>query len=291
MNRTCIALIIVTLVATSLWAKDNSSPPSQEALKRAAGFGDPSAQTDLGILYLRPDMREAHGAEAMQWFLRAAASGYASAEFNLGVMYLRGWGTHADPAEAVRWFRKAGHHGMQSANAYLGLILVRSSDPAEQSEGFKAIRDAAKHGDSVAMNALGYCYDLGLGTAPNLDDAVKWYKRAVSKNDRGAQHNLAKLYRAGYGVPKDLAEAARLEQKACDAGNPFACSDIANAYLEGQGVAKDTAQALRYGLLGNANQQFLSSASRSLSEDRRKQVTAEAERWKQAHVQSFAQPQ
>jgi uncharacterized protein len=289
MKNLCLMFIVIVFFANAVCAKDN--PQTEEALKKAAGFGDPSAQTDLGILYLRPDMREAHGAEAMQWFLRAAASGYASAEFNLGVMYLRGWGTQADSTEAVRWFRKAGRHGIQSANAYMGLILVRSNNPAEQSDGFKAIRDAAKHGDSVAMNALGYCYDIGLGTAPNLNDALKWYKRAASKNDRGAQHNLAKLYRAGYGVPRDAAEAARLEQKACDAGNPFACSEMATAYLEGQGVAQDTAQALRYGLLGNADQQFLSSASQSLSEDRRKQVTAEAERWKQAHLQSFAQPQ
>jgi TPR repeat protein len=285
MKRLLLSLLLTSLFAAPLmFAAQPPSPDRSEAvLKKAAGYGDPGAQTDLGILYLQPDMRDTHGTEAKKWFLLAAASDYAPAEFNLAVMYLRGWGTEPDVAEAIRWFRKAGQHGMVSAKAYMGLLLLRSSNDREQRQGFAEIRDAAKHGDPVGMNSLGYCYDVGLGTKPDIAEAVNWYKHAVAKNDRGALHNLAKLYRIGYGVSPDIAQANLLDQKACEVGNLFACRDIAYAYMQGSGLTQDTDQAYRYGVIADADQQFLTAASAGLSDDRRNQLRSDAERWKMSH--------
>ena len=271
--------VLLAMLLASLLCTAGEPNKSEEALKKAAGYGNSQAQTDLGILYLRPDMRESHGEEAKKWFMRAAASDYAPAEFNLGVMYLRGWGTPVDSSESARWFRKAGNHGMQSAYAYMGLLLLRSSNHAEQEEGFSSIRKAAKDGDSVAMNSLGYCYDIGLGTEPDIANAVKWYKRAAKKNDKGALHNLAKLYRVGYGVPRDEKEANSLDSRACSAGNMFACREIetSDTTVANNGV-QNKRQSEAGDLLGILGQPT-SSPANALTQQR-KPMAAEAERWK-----------
>jgi len=49
----------------------------------------------------------------------------------------------------------------------------------------------AQSGDVLAQCLLGNCYQLGLGTAPNLQQAMDWYRAAAEQGDGLAANNLA----------------------------------------------------------------------------------------------------
>jgi TPR repeat protein len=262
-------------------------------LKTAAGFGDPDAQTRLGMLYLKPELRPQHAKEAMQWFLRAAASGYAPAEHNLGSMNLRGWGTPANESEALRWFRKAARRGLVPSKVLIGIVLSKSTSEAERLEGFEAARDAAKAKDRLGMVVFGYYHQFGVGTKQSLEEAAKWYQRAADAGEGLGMHNLAAMYRNGSGVPKDLERSVKLSKQACDAGVQRSCVVTAAAFLQGEGVRQNLPEAYRYGLRGELNDRFMVFSGANLSEDIKRRDAAEAERWKQDHLQQieWAPPQ
>ena len=259
-------------------------------LKTAAGYGDPGAETQLGLLYLQPGF-ESSRAQAQRWFMRAAGSGFAQAEHNLGLMYTLGLGVTPDREQAIHWYRRAAQHGLSVSRANLGVLLVNSTNPKEQAEGFALVAAAAKSGDADAENALGYCYQFGAGTQVDLVKAAEWYKRAAAKGQVLSLYNLGNMYRQGSGVEQDLATAFRLLSQACDAGEFNGCVLVSKAYMSGEGVAQNTTSAYQYALMARADAKTLAVLGQSLQEADRSKAAAEAERWKQAHaVQLSASP-
>jgi TPR repeat protein len=54
-------------------------------------------------------------AEAARWYRLSADQGDPDAQYNLGVLYLKGTGVPKDRDEAVRWFKKAAGQNHASA--------------------------------------------------------------------------------------------------------------------------------------------------------------------------------
>ncbi len=81
---------------------------------------------------------------------------------------------------------------------------------------------AAEQGDSDAAADLGFCYDIGIGTPVNMEQAVIWYQRAASQNVARAQYNLGCCYEDAEGVSKDMDQAMYWYQKAAMQGNESA---------------------------------------------------------------------
>lgn len=269
---------------------EQDSKTAEYWLKLAAGYGDPEAQTQLGVLYLQPEFASSR-AQSVRWFLRAAADGYANAEHNLGLLYLLGIGVTADREQAIHWFRRASQHGSAPSRANLGVLLVNSKDAADQKEGFDLVNAAAKAGSGDAENALGYCYQFGAGTDVDAGKAFAMYKVAAEHGNWNAMVNLAEIYRTGAGAEKNVAEAFRWYSKACDLGERRACVGVANAYLHGEGVQRDPAMAYRFGMMADADRNTLVPLEKSLPEEARNRAAEEAERWKQAHaIQLSASP-
>ncbi len=253
-------------------------------LKSAAGYGDPHAETQLGLLYLQPQFRDSHAGQAMQWFLRAAATQFAPAEHNLGMIYLHGIGTPQNEDQALRWFRKAFKHGSLQSEVYVGTILLKSPDPAKQSEGFAAIQHAADHGNPKAMNVLGYCFYKGEGTSLNLGQARRWYQASADAGDPDGMHNLSVLYYTGRGVPQDKKRAFALNQNACDRGDRKSCATVASSYVLGEGTARNYALAYQFALTAGMDEKFLDYAGAGLSQEVKVQAALEAERWQHDHA-------
>ncbi len=262
---------------------EQDSRTAEYWLKTAAGFGDPEGQTQLGLLYLQPGF-EPEREQAVRWFMRAAASGYANAEHDLGLVYLMGLGVGADREQAIHWFRRGAEHGSRGARANLGILLVNSSNPAEQREGFDLLRSAAKDSDPDAENALAYCYQFGAGTSVDVQKAIEWYKRAAAHGNLNAKANLGSLYISGTGHKKDAGEALRMFSEACDGGNRRACVALANAYWNGDGVNRDAQKAYRFALMADADQNTIKTLENGLSSESRDRAAEEAKRWKQAHA-------
>lgn len=61
------------------------------------------------------------------------------------------------------------------------------------------IAEAAAHGNSDAMNNIGYMYRNGLGVPRNYEEALFWFQKAANLGNSSAQYNIGNLYCWGKG--------------------------------------------------------------------------------------------
>jgi TPR repeat protein len=103
---------------------------SRTVLLSHCGFGKlqskaaPSAQSNLGILYLDGRGVARDDTEAAMWFRKAADQGDAVAEFLLGNQYANAKGVLQDHSEAMFWFHRAAEQGHPVAKLYLGVMYT-----------------------------------------------------------------------------------------------------------------------------------------------------------------------
>ncbi len=74
-----------------------------DALRQAAGHGDPAAQNLLAGALYRGEGVARDPAAAFAWFSRAAEQGEVSAQRALAVLYYNGEGTPQHLVEALKW--------------------------------------------------------------------------------------------------------------------------------------------------------------------------------------------
>ena len=66
---------------------------------------------------------------------------------------------------------------------------------------------------------MGVMYAEGDGVAKDLEEAIKWWRKAADQGDANAQFNLGWAYSNGEGVAKDSEEAAEWFRKAAEQGH------------------------------------------------------------------------
>ncbi len=112
--------------------------------------------------------------------------------------------------------------------------------------------EAARHftiaADSVpeAANALGYCFEKGLGVVKNDQKAFELYSKAAAAGSPVGMESLGGAYIGGVYVKRDFVKALDWLEKSVEAGNADSLQMIGNMYFNGQGVAKDYAMAAQY---------------------------------------------
>lgn len=113
-----------------------------------------------------------------------------------------------------------------------------------EAEFFRLLRKSAEAGYDDAINRMGYCYEYGLATKPDISKAVEFYREAVLKGNKKGQFNLGRLYRTGKGVEKNIDEAVRLYKLSADQGNSNAQRVLGVLYEFGDGVQLDLEKAV-----------------------------------------------
>ena len=152
---------------------------------------------------------------------------------NKGLKYYKGLGVQQDHKEAIKWFKLAlveEEYSRESAkDAFMGdgSCLVSPSD-AEMGQRQRLGHDGLVQ---ISENALGEIYEQGKVVHQNYEEAVKWYRRALSKTyiphaaiqDCGetmrypkAYYNLGLMYDEGLGLPEDNFAAFFFLQSAHD---------------------------------------------------------------------------
>ncbi len=106
------------------------------------------------------------------------------------------------------------------------------------------VRRDAEMGDSNWQSVLAFLYTRV--PLSNLDEAVKWYRKAADQGYAPAQFNLGWMYDRGEGVPQDYAEAVKWYRKAADQGLSIAQFYLGTMYDKGEGVPQDYAEAVRW---------------------------------------------
>ncbi len=167
--------------------------------------------------------------------------------------------------------RNDGHAGMEQGKNETGDAAGASfggndvGDCGQQiAEGvvLQKLFEAAENGDAVAQCTLGTCFQYGNnGVKKDMDEAVKWYRKAVAQGNAGAQFLLGVCYHTGNGVTKDVSEAAKLFRISAAQGLASAQCSLGTCYFNGGGVEKDEVEAMKWfrkaAEQGEANAQFL----------------------------------
>ncbi|MFT4580803.1 MAG: TPR repeat protein [Gammaproteobacteria bacterium] len=199
-------LLAAVLIGTTYYSAAESG---QQAIARgsygaaAAQFmfkareGDPVAQNNLGVLYLKGRGVPQDYSLAQSWFEKAAVGSLGGAMFNLGTMYLRGYGVETDLAQSTQWFERGAAAGDREAQFFYALHLYQ-----------------------------------GRGVDQNLELAAEWFERAADQNLGSAQYNLAIMRLRGEAGPADEAAALELLNKAAAQGHEYADITIGRIHLE-----------------------------------------------------------
>ncbi|MCA9042483.1 MAG: sel1 repeat family protein, partial [Planctomycetaceae bacterium] len=88
-------------------------------IEKGANLGEPSAQSELGVMYLKGfgcNKNEQKGVELIQ---KAADQNVSIAQYQLGTLYTEGLGVERNSKKAIFWLSCAASSGLQEANTYL----------------------------------------------------------------------------------------------------------------------------------------------------------------------------
>lgn len=171
----------------------------QKAAEKA-DIDNPHALHELGLLYEKGDAAAGIGQSetfAKELFTKAAKLHYAPSQFRMGYAYEYGLlGCPVDPRRSIAWFSRGAERGDPESELSLsGWYLTGSEGILAQNdrEAYLWGRKAAEKGLAKAEFAVGYFYESGIGTTLDIDEAIKWYKRAATAGQKKAQERLLAL--------------------------------------------------------------------------------------------------
>ncbi|MCB9468976.1 MAG: sel1 repeat family protein [Candidatus Obscuribacterales bacterium] len=207
-------------------------------LKRAADAGYPTAQRELGAAYLGGISVDKDEKVAFEYLSKATAGGDEIAKVNLAICYLKGSGCTQDEARATAMLKE--------------IVASEYKPNAEPNpatiyhiSGGKNVKVAVADycADAIASCNLGYIYRDGLGTDKNLEEALKYFKRAIKSGHTLAYENAAVIMLTSPEKGYDKEEAVGYLKKAADTGFDAAQYRLGLLYEKGIGVEKDLGEA------------------------------------------------
>lgn len=137
-------------------------------------------------------------AETVRNLRDAADRGNARAMNQVGVAYENGQGgLPKDEAVAYSWYSRAANEGDPYGQLNLARYLIqgKAGTPKNFPRGFSMLQKSASQGIPQAQHNLGWCYENGVGTQRNLDEAVRWYRTAAANGYKKADEALQRLGR------------------------------------------------------------------------------------------------
>lgn len=179
----------------------------------------------------------------MQMLRSQAEGGMTGAMMQLGRLYDMGDGGMArDATKAREWFARAARAGDPLGLVRYGKMLVDGEGgPRSLLEGAELIRVAAEEKESAegaAVYARLYRRGLfGLDRAKNLDQTIRWLRKAVEREDHprtkgGYRAELADAL-IERGRPDDVTSAMNVYEQAIDDGSQDARLRLAENLLAG----------------------------------------------------------
>jgi hypothetical protein len=129
-------------------------PAADLALAARAEAGDPKAQLQFGVAYLKGDGVERDPAAAIKWISKAADQGLVEAQYALGAMYHAGRGALQSFPLAFKWFELAAQQNHAEAQFSLGVMYrMGQGVPADKPKAYTWFNLAAAQGHERAREA------------------------------------------------------------------------------------------------------------------------------------------
>ncbi|KAH9984073.1 hypothetical protein BJV74DRAFT_776304 [Russula compacta] len=150
---------------------------------------------------------------------QAAELGYSPSAYRLGECYEYGkMGCPQDPALSIHYYNIAAQQNHRDACfALTAWYLVGSPGvlPQSDTEAFLWAKRASEGGLAKAMYAVGYFYEVGIGTAPSQSQASAMFKKAADLGDKRAAQRL----RGNVGGPIAPDSIVQRDQDGGDGGD------------------------------------------------------------------------
>jgi len=159
-----------------------------------AESGDPRAQYNLAVMYLKGRGVEKDLARAFELQRRAAEAVLAAAQHGLAIMYYRGEGAERDYKQAAKWFRRAADQGFPTSQLNLG-VMYFSGQGVERSDAevVKWITLAAAKGLPEALFRLGKMYEQGAVFSKSIKDAIYWFGKSGERGHQDGEKEIRRL--------------------------------------------------------------------------------------------------
>ncbi|CAH8334543.1 unnamed protein product [Eruca vesicaria subsp. sativa] len=224
-------------------------------LNTSASFGDPHAQSVMGLVYEMGITREVNGDMSFLQHQLASEGGNIQSKMALAFRYIqlnmydKAVQLYAEVAEAalnsflistdfsmVAPFRI--HRGAEEDK----YVLRRFR--GEDDEDFKMLEYHAQIGKPSAMYKTGLFYYFSLrGLRHDHAKAVYWFTKAVEKGDLRSMEILGEIYARGIGVERNYSKAFECLTLAAQGGLDSAFTGLGYLYLKGYGVDKNYTMA------------------------------------------------
>ena len=126
------------------------------------------------------DWNEGRRDEAVAEWRRLAVEGDPLAQYNLALRYLKGEGVPQSRDMAIEWLGKSADGGFVRSMEMLGTLLIGESGfKPNYPDALRLLSEAAQAGSLVAKNNLAVLYMEGRGTPVDLPRAHRYAEEAV----------------------------------------------------------------------------------------------------------------
>lgn len=103
------------------------------------------------------------------------------------------------------------------------MVYFSGNDVQQDLElAIKLFREAAKRGDAVAQDRLGFCYAFGRGVTKGTAEAFRWFQKAGKQGITFSLFMAGKSCYEGIGLPKDDTQAYKWFNLAAAVGDDAA---------------------------------------------------------------------
>ncbi|MCQ2079262.1 MAG: SEL1-like repeat protein [archaeon] len=215
--------------------RGNGVPQSRRTgsrwLRAAALNGSADAQYECG-------RRTRDEAERYGWYARAADNDHLRAIFEMGRALARGEGLERDPVRALEYFERGAELGEAVCTDWCGWMHDRCGglerDPVLAASFYLR---AAEQGNAHAMNRLGEMYAEGDGVEADWIEACLWTRCAAYIGDNMARHRLGLWHEEGlFGLRRSPEEAFRWVSLSAEDGHVPAMTTLGEYHLRGVGT-------------------------------------------------------
>lgn len=189
---------------------------------------DPFYLYDMGLVYYNGIDNDVDYQKALEYFSKAFERGkFFSALLCGRIYYNGGHNVKKNIDKSVEWLKK----GVQAMEAgcmcSLGRIYCSTDEKyRDVNSGIKLLENAAKLGNTDAMNYLSMCYESGENVDKDDEKSINYARKSFEKGNAYAGFLLGLKYQSGVGCKKNMTKAVEIWEKAADLGSGEAANNV-----------------------------------------------------------------
>lgn len=104
----------------------------------------------------------------------------------------------------------------------------------------------AESSDPQAQHLVGLMYRDGNGVSANLEEAIRWFKKAAEQGEGYSQFEIAKLYFQGKYPTKDKEDGSKWITRIAESGSPTAQFLLGDFFMKAEGGRQDYKEAMKW---------------------------------------------